>query len=252
MRNIIVIGDLQIKPGVNLNYLKWIGTYIADKRPDVIVQIGDAADFPSLSSYDKKGSHSMEGRRLKADIESVKKGMDILMEPIHKARGYHPELHLTIGNHEDRLTRMLEENPQMQGVVGLEDLEYEKHGFIVHEYLKPVVIEGVVFTHYVSSPGTGRAVSGAQKIAQVMRKSTICGHNQNVTHAYIPSQVPGEPPVHTAVIGASYTHQEKYLGPQGNNHWRGILRMVNTHKGEFDPLFISLHSLERRFKEKHK
>lgn len=62
-KRILVIGDTQIKPDVDLSYMTAVGRYIADKQPDVVVHIGDSIDFPSLSSYDK-GKKSFEGRRL--------------------------------------------------------------------------------------------------------------------------------------------------------------------------------------------
>lgn len=46
-RRHLVIPDVQAKDGVPLDHLEWIGRYIADKRPDVIVCIGDFADMPS-------------------------------------------------------------------------------------------------------------------------------------------------------------------------------------------------------------
>ena len=94
----LMIPDLQIKPGLDLTYLKWIGKYIVDKKPDVIVQIGDAADMPSLCSYDV-GKKSFEGRRYKDDIAAVKEGMRTLFRPLedynrrmrkHKGKQYLP------------------------------------------------------------------------------------------------------------------------------------------------------------------
>ena len=67
----MIIPDTQVKRGVDLSYLEWIGKYIVDKKPDVIVQIGDFADMPSLSSYDV-GKKSFEGRRYKDDIETAR------------------------------------------------------------------------------------------------------------------------------------------------------------------------------------
>ena len=67
-RRIFVIGDTQCKPGETIEHMTWIGNYIAAKRPDVIVHIGDHFDLPSLSFYDK-GKRDFEGRRLVEDIE---------------------------------------------------------------------------------------------------------------------------------------------------------------------------------------
>ena len=50
---IFVIGDLQVKQGVSLDYIHHIGAYIARKQPDIIIQIGDWFDNAALSSYDR-------------------------------------------------------------------------------------------------------------------------------------------------------------------------------------------------------
>ena len=73
----LIIPDTQVKPGVDLNYLAWVGKYIVEKKPDVVVQIGDFADMPSLSSYDT-GKKSFEGRRYKDDIELTEQQKTIL------------------------------------------------------------------------------------------------------------------------------------------------------------------------------
>src|SRR5690349_10871387 len=58
----MVIPDVQAKPNVSHEHMRWIANYALEKRPDVIVQIGDWADMPSLSLYDK-GKRCYEGRR---------------------------------------------------------------------------------------------------------------------------------------------------------------------------------------------
>jgi hypothetical protein len=49
----LFIPDVQAKEGVPFDHLDWIGRFIVDKKPDVIIQAGDFADMPSLSSYDR-------------------------------------------------------------------------------------------------------------------------------------------------------------------------------------------------------
>src|SRR4051812_15174002 len=43
----LVIPDVQAKPNVTHDHLEWIANYAIEKRPDVIIQIGDWADMPS-------------------------------------------------------------------------------------------------------------------------------------------------------------------------------------------------------------
>ena len=58
----MIIPDTQVKPGSSFEHLKWAGQYAVEKKPDVIVHIGDHWDMPSLSSWDV-GKKSFEGRR---------------------------------------------------------------------------------------------------------------------------------------------------------------------------------------------
>ena len=141
--NILVISDCQVKDGVDLSYLTAIGKYIASKKPDVVVNIGDFWDFPSLSSYDK-GKLSFEGRRLKADIEIGNKGMDLLLAPIKQEADYCPHMIFTLGNHEERLKRVAKDNPEMSGFIDYHLLNLS--AWEVHDFLKPVEVNGVWFT----------------------------------------------------------------------------------------------------------
>ena len=76
----LVIPDTQVKPDQSVEHLRWAGQYAADKKPDVIVHIGDHWDMPSLSSYDV-GTRSFEGRRYVRDIEAGIAGMEAFLEP---------------------------------------------------------------------------------------------------------------------------------------------------------------------------
>ena len=117
----LVIPDAQFRPGDSPNFLRRIGQYIVEKQPDVVVCIGDFADMPSLSSYDV-GKKSFEGRRYKNDIEAAHTGMEILLGPIkeynakakkgHRER-YVPRLVLTLGNHEQRINKVTNSDPNL-------------------------------------------------------------------------------------------------------------------------------------------
>ena len=111
--------------------------------------------MPSLSSYDI-GKRSFEGRRYNDDIEAANEAFDILCAPIEryndhirqiKGKLYKPELHLTLGNHEDRINRATNDDPKLHGLISTDDLNYEAHGWQVHRYLEPVFIDGVGYCH---------------------------------------------------------------------------------------------------------
>jgi hypothetical protein len=139
-----VIPDVQAKPGVDFTFLNYIGKYIPIKRPDYVICIGDFADLPSLSFHDLPGSKNFEGKRYREDTLAVHEAMKTLMEPIREemAKGWKPQLILTLGNHEDRINRTINATPMLDGVMGLPDFEYERWGGKVIPFLKSVVIEG--------------------------------------------------------------------------------------------------------------
>jgi hypothetical protein len=42
-------------------------------------------------------------------------------------------------------------------------------------------------------------------------------------------------------------HDEEYLGPEGNNYWRGIVVKHEVRNGMYDPMFVSLDYLLRKW-----
>lgn len=248
----LFIPDVQAKEGVPMEHLKWIGECIVKERPDVIINIGDFADMPSLSSYDK-GKKSFEGRRYKNDIAATKEAMDILLKPLRdlnekykqqkKAR-YRPRMILTLGNHEERILRACESSPELDGVIGYHDLPYED--WEVYDFLDPAFVDGVCYVHYMANPMSGRPYGGqASTVLKNVGHSFVVGHAQKLEMAnrYL---VTGQQQW-GIIAGACYLHDESYKGPQGNHHWRGVLMLHNVKDGGFDPEIISLAGLEERY-----
>lgn len=248
-----VIPDCQVKDGVDLSYLTWVGQYIADKKPDVVVQIGDFSDMPSLSSYDV-GKKSFEGRRYRKDIEVTHLAMDMLLAPIkeynerarrNKDKQYKPRMVLTLGNHEERISRAVEGDPKLDGTLSMDDLGYKERGWEVYDFLDTVVIDGVVYSHYFTSGALGRPVTSAAALLSKKHQSCVMGHVQKRDIAFgnraDGSQIIG------LFVGCCYLHDEDYLGAQGNNYPRGIWMMYEVSNGSFYEHYISLDFLKKRY-----
>jgi hypothetical protein len=253
----LVIPDCQVKPDVDLNYLTYIGKYAAEKKPDVIVCIGDFADMPSLSSYDV-GTKSFEGRRYNLDIESVYDGMSLLMAPIiaeqerlkrNKEKQWKPRLVMTLGNHEDRITRAINNDPKLDGLIGIGDLGYESFGWEVHPFLQVVVIDGIAYSHYFTSGAMGRPIGSAQALLTKLHMSAFAGHQQGRQIAY-GKRADGRE-MTSIICGSAYpaSQQEAYLGIQGNQHWRGVYVLHEVHDGTFDEMAVSTRYLIERYTE---
>ncbi len=240
-RTHLVIPDCQVKPGVPLDHLRWVGNYIAEKRPDVIIQIGDFADMPSLSSY-TLGKAQAEGGRYTADIEAARKAMSILMEPFASLKGYQPELHLTLGNHEERIDREADANPKFMGTISSEDLGYRQWGWIVHPFLQVIEIDGWEYSHYFITGAKGNPVSSAKAMLRERQKSCVQGHVQ-----FTEIEVHRRTGKIGIFCGICYLHDEPYLTPQGNSTRRQIVMLHEVHDGVGDPMLVSLDFLRQRY-----
>lgn len=248
----LVIPDCQVKPGVPLSHLEWAGKYAAAKRPDSIICIGDFADMPSLSSYDV-GKKSYEGRTYRADIEAAREGMELFLNQIRDEQSrsrdeqtpWKPSLVFLLGNHEDRITRAIENDRKLEGSISLDDLGLKEQGWKVIPYLKVHTINGVHYSHYFTSGVLGRPVSSARALLTKRHSSAVMGHVQRRDIAYDYTadgrQITG------LFCGIFYQHNEQYLGPQGNKCWRGIWMLHNVCNGEFDEMPIPLNYLKEKY-----
>ena len=242
---ILVIADTQAKSEEDLEYLLWIGKYIADKKPDIIVHIGDHFDMPSLSSYDK-GTSKIEGKRLYKDIEAGVTGFKFLNLELEKHKDYKPRKVFCLGNHEERLDRYVNEHPEMQGTLGTDKLPFAEYGWEVHPFLKPVEIEGIFFVHYLANPMSGKPYGGsAMNILKTVGRSFVVGHKQCLDIAIRPT-IDGKQQL-GIVNGACYDHFESYKGFVGNNHFRGLTILHECSDGFACPSFISLDHMKELY-----
>lgn len=238
----IVIPDTQVKPGVNTDHLEWAGNYIAEKRPDVIVHLGDHWDMPSLSSYDK-GKAAFEGRRYSDDIKAGHDGFKRFVKPWRKIKGYRPECYLTWGNHDQaRILRFANDNPEMSGHVSMSDIDVAQYGFKGIPFLKPIEVDGILYCHYFTSGVMGRPASSAAVVLREMQQSATQGHVQHTDIAmHKKTQQIG------LFAGTFYSHDEDYLGHQGNCQRRQIVVKHEVEAGRYDPMFVSLKFLQKAY-----
>jgi hypothetical protein len=249
------IPDTQVKPGVPLVHLSWIGEYMAAKKPDIIICAGDFSDMESLSSYDV-GKRSFEGRSYERDIEASREGMALLMNPIKRemarvnapkrhGKKWRPRLEMLYGNHEDRIDRAVENDRKLEGLMSKDDLGYAEFGWTTHEFLDVLTVEDIAFSHFFASGRKGLPCVSAQSILNKKHQSCVAGHQQGRQVAY-GTRADGRS-ITTVIAGSCYLHDEVYMGNQGNQHWRGIMFMHEVKNGTFDEMFVSLNYLERKY-----
>ena len=239
----LFIPDTQDKPGAPNYHFDWIGALIADVKPDALIHAGDHWDMPSLSSYDK-GKRSSHNRFYADDIAAGNESLDRLDRAM---RGFQPQVKVMLrGNHEYRIERYANDNPEMSGKVGYHDLADTRFGWEPIPFLETVEIDGIRYCHYFPRGANGLVMNGKRgqpnARLQLQREQISCtaGHKQGLN--YHPQPV-GNRVRHGLIAGSCYLHDEGYLTPQGNNHWRGVVVKHCVNDGEYDIELVSLHRL---------
>ncbi len=235
-----VIPDTQCKPGVRLEHLYWAGRYLAERRCDVIVHLGDHWDMVSLNQYEK-GLKKAEGRTYAADIKAGNEGMRLFWKGYGR-RGK-TKFHFLMGNHEERILRAIQQDPKMHNTIGYKDLDLK--GWEVHDFLRVVTIAGIEFSHYFVSGAKNGAVSSAAALLRERQTSCVQGHNQ----VY---QIAMHPRTGNRAIfaGAFYQHYEEFMGPQGNDHRRHLLVLHEAARRRFDLMEVSMDYLKNKYGRK--
>ena len=242
--SIVVIPDYHAHPDYDNERASVIGEFIAARRPDLVVCLGDFADMPSICEHSSK--LSLEGARYKEDIAASKDAMQKLLAPIKRRKKGTPKLVMCLGNHEDRIPRLISQDPRMTDVVSLLDLDYERAGWHVVPFKVPIELCGWLFCHYFPSGVLGRAISGANVAKSMVNKlhhSAIQGHSHLAGH-HIETSGTGAR-LHGISAGC-VSHPDHIEGWNLNTHkqwWRGILVLDNASLGDASVSFVRLEDL---------
>lgn len=255
---LLVIPDTQVRAGVSIDHIKAAGNYIVKHKPDRIVVMGDWWDMPSLSRFNS--NLEAEGLKLKADLEAGNEAMLELMLPLIKHNGkrkfqkkklYRPKLTYIVGNHDPqvRIPRLIDEHPILEGFLTDNTNTFlEGLGFEVVDFLKIKNIEGIRFSHYIQNP---HSVKGAPLGGQIDTMLKNAGHSFVMGHCQtykMGKHFLSDGTQRLGIVaGAFYDHEERYQGPQGNRHWRGIVQLNDVKDGSADVCELSLDYLKRKY-----
>jgi hypothetical protein len=251
-RRHFIIPDTQVRPGVPLDHIPWVGQAIVDYKPDVVIHLGDHFDMPSLSTHDKPGSLKLEGARYAEDTRvgceafvelSAPMFSEIKRQSRNKKR-WNPERHFLLGNHEDRVTRAINADPKMEGSISLHNLATP--GFKRHNYLERLWVDGIVFSHFFQSNHSSFPIGGTIENRLGKIGSSFCmGHQQGFLYGL--KMYPTGQTRHGLVAGSCYLHREDYRGNQGQRHWRGVVVLNEVHDGDYCVMGLTLDYLCRKY-----
>ena len=254
-RTHLVIGDAHSQPEIPNDRFDWLGSFIMDLKPDVIVQMGDWASMDSLSSYDK-GKKAHEGKRYLKDIDHAYDALKRTFAPLekynkmrakNKKEQYKPKVYHLVGNHEHRITKAGESSAEFDGLMMVEDIGFDGYGTLV-PFLEHIVVDGVAYCHYYTSGVKGYAISGdfiGRRVIQKLKCSGTVGHGHKFNY-FVDTNAKGQF-VHGLAAGCYFDHHMDYAGPDNANFRAGLAVKRNVVDGDYDLEWVSLAEIKRRY-----
>ena len=242
--------DAHSNPKFNNNRALLLGKLINDVKPDIVINGGDGADMPSLSSYDK-GTKGFVGRTYQKDIDHYVEFEDKLWWEVRRSKKKLPRRVILEGNHEERIKRAVNLSPELDGAFSPKDLQRENYYQEVIEYdgNTPGIIniDGIDYGHYFVSGVMGRPIGGEHIGYSLITKrfvSSSCGHIHTLdfTCRTVGS---GVRKIYGLSGGCFIDYPSDWAGEASKLWWSGVVIKRNVEDGTYDPEFISLERLKK-------
>jgi hypothetical protein len=235
----------------NNNRAFWLGGLIADVKPDVVINLGDTWDMPSLSGFDK-GKKQFQGRTYQADVNAGLDFHEKLWGEVRRQKRKMPRRVFLIGNHEQRIERAINAQPELEGAISYRDLELERHYDEVIHYVGDtpgtIAIEGICYSHYFCSGILGRPIGGEHPAASLLSKKHLSctqGHSHTLEHC-IDTRADGSKII-GLVAGCYQDYQSDWAG-EVNKLWdKGVAIKRHVENGTYDFQWVSLKALRKEY-----
>ncbi len=247
----LIIPDPHAHPNHNNDRADLIGKLILDIKPDVVVNLGDMFDMPSMSAYDK-GKKSFHGRSYHKDLEA---GLDFderMWAPIRKAKKKRPHAVFIECNHEHRLKKLLDMQPELEGTVSFDDFGLKRNYDEIVEYEGQtpgiITIDNINYAHYFVSGVMGRPIGGEHPAYSLITKeftSCTCGHIHVADYA-IRTTANGRK-LHGLVAGVYQDYDSDWAGEINKLWWRGVALKRNVSDGDYDLQLIGIDALRKEY-----
>lgn len=207
--------------------------------------------MPSLSSYDK-GKKSFQGRTYAADLEAGYDFLERVFSPIRAKKKKLPHRVVLEGNHEYRVKRAINLQPELEGTIGFEDFLFKNYFDEVVEYngSSPgqINIDGINYAHYFISGVNGRPISGEHPAYSLLSKqfaSCTVGHVHTVDY-HVRTSTDGHR-LHGLIGGCFFDYFADWAGEANKLYWRGCIVKRNVSNGGYDPQFISIDQMRKDY-----
>lgn len=169
----IILADQQF-PNDNPVLLNNVERYMASKRWDFLVYLGDGLDMDAIShhAFESGDRRGMENKRLKKDYEAYAK----ILKRHRKIVGPDCKIVYFMGNHEEWADKMVDMFPGIEGMIEpryclpFDDLDIE-----VIEYRHFKKIGKILFLHGDLDKGAYGSVHHAKKYVELYNRNIVYG-----------------------------------------------------------------------------
>jgi len=258
--NLLIIPDGHAHPDYDNERFRALGKFIIKEKPEYIICLGDLADLPSLSSYDR-GTKGFEGRRYRKDVESVINAQELLFEDTARynarrrknaKKQYIPKLTMCLGNHEDRISRAVNSQAELDGTIGISDLKYKEYGWNIVPFKRAFTTQGITFSHYFTTGVSGRPISSTH-VGHTLVSKLHCSAVQGHSHLY--NHAEHTRPDGQKIFGLSagcFSHpeySESWCRDTEHQWWRGVVMLEDLDgEGYYDAVrAITLRKLIKEY-----
>jgi hypothetical protein len=251
----VVFSCAHVTPEVPNDRFTWLGKFLYDLKPDMVIDLGDGADMKSLNSYDTRYPQAIVAQSYEKDIESYNDAQERLRWQFRNHKKKRPYWVGLEGNHENRIKKAITNDPRLEGQkygVSFGHLQTKEWFNEYHEYHNsaPSIADydGVSYAHYFSSGNYGTAVSGthhAYTLLQNRNSSSTCGHSHKRSLYFKDGSYPN--PIIGLVAGCYKGGEEVWAGQANNDWWKGVVIKREVRNGYYEPEFVSLKTLEKEY-----
>jgi hypothetical protein len=238
-KTIVIVPDMQV-PLHDAEAVNSLIDFVADFQPDMLVNVGDDADFTEVGSW-KRGLAAEYGGTFQDGLDET----TAVHEQFREALGDKP-YHVSRSNHTDRLDAYIARHaPALSPVRGLrleELLGYDELGIRFHR--EPFKIApGWVCAH--GDEGSLSRISGrtAGLLAEKWGVSVVCGHSHRAGLSLKSYGYAGK--VTRTVAGLETGHlmdlsKARYLAG-GSGDWQQAFSVLYVRSGRVTPVLVPVH-----------
>lgn len=239
MKRIVVLSDMQI-PYNDKRATRAVMNFVADYEPDELFCVGDEADSPEPSRWNKGLAGEFEGTLQKGLDETTK-----IMSGFKEALGDKP-FHTMRSNHGDRIQNYV--TRFAPALASLRDLEYSKllryrENEITYHNKFYQFAPGWILAHGDEGRANKQPGGTALTLAKQIGSSVVCGHThkQGIQHEH--TGFGGV--INHRLYGVEVGHlmdlaQAHYLGQTGAN-WQQGFTILYQRRGNVTPVNVPIN-----------